>query len=458
MLPFGLLFVFSFHALLRRFAEGVEMPLLAMTVLSPAYLPGQNLMLDIPALALTLFALVIFFRACDHGSGPWALLAGLSAGLAMETKYTAFVAPAVMVVYALVFGKMRLGVLALLVAVSIFAAVEVSIAHGYGESHFLHSLLERSGSPSKRIINLALPLPGMLGGLVPALGVLGLTFLGASRRTVLVAGGVVGLGYLLVACVPEAYAVFTRDSQTGQPRVVLNNVIFGSFGFALCGITVACAWRLFRVATVERASASGEQCRRQDWFLMMWLIMEVSGYYLLSPFPAARRLMGVIAAATIFAGRVGWRTGHVPPRLVHGIAGCSMALGLGFFAIDLQDARVEKKAAENAVQHLRRLDCRATAWYCGKFGFGYYAKHAGMRPVPGQDVRGEQSPRPGDWVVIGDPRHLPWPGPKERLEPVLEVQLTDRIPLRMVPCYYGGRTALEHQEGARYSFTINRFR
>src|SRR6516225_4698038 len=46
LLPFVLLFVFSLHALLRRFALGWEMPLTATTVLSPAFLPSLNLMPD----------------------------------------------------------------------------------------------------------------------------------------------------------------------------------------------------------------------------------------------------------------------------------------------------------------------------------------------------------------------------------------------------------------------------
>src|SRR5207248_233641 len=96
---FALLFILALDALFSRFAQGLETPLVWMTVLSPTFLPSLNLMLDVPALGLSLFALVVFFRACDRHSLSRAIGAGLLAGLAMETKYTSFLAPAVMLLY-----------------------------------------------------------------------------------------------------------------------------------------------------------------------------------------------------------------------------------------------------------------------------------------------------------------------------------------------------------------------
>ena len=44
------------------------MPLVWMTVLSPVFLPGFNLMLDVPAMALSLAALSLFITACQRDS------------------------------------------------------------------------------------------------------------------------------------------------------------------------------------------------------------------------------------------------------------------------------------------------------------------------------------------------------------------------------------------------------
>src|SRR5207249_2894070 len=99
--PFSLLLVIALRSLFRRFARGLETPLVWMMVLAPSILPAFNLMLDVPALALSLAALALFFRAADRGSFSQATTAGVVAGVAMQTKYTAFLAPAVMVVYSL---------------------------------------------------------------------------------------------------------------------------------------------------------------------------------------------------------------------------------------------------------------------------------------------------------------------------------------------------------------------
>src|SRR5262249_10218157 len=100
LFPFCLLFVCSLYWLFRRFASGLEIPLVCLTFFSAAFLASLNLMLDVPALALSLGALGVFFRACERRCVGLAMAAGLLAGLAMQTKYTSFIAPAVMLVYA----------------------------------------------------------------------------------------------------------------------------------------------------------------------------------------------------------------------------------------------------------------------------------------------------------------------------------------------------------------------
>ena len=37
--------------------------------------------------------------------------------------------------------------------------------------------------------------------------------------------------------------------------------------------------------------------RRVEWFLVLWLAVEGAGYFVLSPFPAARRVLGLIVVA-----------------------------------------------------------------------------------------------------------------------------------------------------------------
>src|SRR5262245_56998066 len=135
LFPFCLCLAWSLHALARRFAGRLALPLTALTVLSPAFLPSLNLMLDVPAQALSLAALALFLDAAERSSLPRAALAGLVAGVAMQTKYTGFLAPAAMFLYALTHRRLRLWLLAVAAALAVFAAWEGFLAWRYGQSH-----------------------------------------------------------------------------------------------------------------------------------------------------------------------------------------------------------------------------------------------------------------------------------------------------------------------------------
>ena len=301
LLPFALIFVFALHAVLERFAPGMELPLVCMTALSPAFLPSWNLMLDLPALAISLCALAAFFQACDRQSWLLGALSGVLMGIAAQTKYTAFVTPAAAIAYALLFRRWRLGFLAAALAAAVFIAWEVFIALRYGESHFIYSLHQRDAGFWTRIARLILPLFGLLGGLAPALGLLSLAALRLRRRLVLVAGIAVCTGYLVLVFVPDCYAVLIRDAG-GRERLTLSNVIFGLCGLGVCVSIGGTAWRLCRQHAPAGQVANGTLSA--DLFLILWLALELAGYLALSPFPAARRLVSLLVVATVLVGRL----------------------------------------------------------------------------------------------------------------------------------------------------------
>jgi hypothetical protein len=94
--PFTLLALLAFHALARRACPERPLALTALFALGPAFIPGQNLMVDIPLLGPWL----LFFVALPHtppgtapGTGedrpPW--LAATAAAAACLIKYTGLV-------------------------------------------------------------------------------------------------------------------------------------------------------------------------------------------------------------------------------------------------------------------------------------------------------------------------------------------------------------------------------
>jgi Dolichyl-phosphate-mannose-protein mannosyltransferase len=450
LLPFALLFVASLYGAIERFAPGLELPLVCMTALSPAFLPSWNLMLDLPALAISLCGLATFFRACDKQSVWLGALAGLLFGIAAQTKYTAFVAPAVAIVYAFLFRRPRLGLLTAALGAAVFVGWECFVAAKYGESHFIYSLQQRGSGFWTRVARLLLPLIGVLGGVAPGLAMLGLLSLGVRRRFIGFLAFAMCLGYMALALVPDRYSVLLRDAG-GRERLTLSNVIFGVCGLVVCTIVGIAAWRLCRR---KRDCQAGGAIARADLFLILWLTLELAGYLVLSPFPATRRLVGLLVVATIVAGRLASKSCVSRPRirLARWLAVGTAALGLCYFAIDLRDAQAQRKVAQTAALRIRGEDPAARIWCYGAWGFKHYARAAGMLPIASDPSKVQA----GDWLVVGYQPFEPWPG-MDGFAPVTEVAAKDRLPVRMMPCYYGGRTGFEHCDGPRFWSVIYRF-
>ena len=450
MLPWCLLLTWAVYALLRRFAPGMELPLTTMTLLSPAVLPGINLMLDVPALALSLASVNLFLHACDRDSLGRAVLAGLVAGVAMETKYTSALAPAVMLLAAATTGRRRLWPAAAVAAAQVFVSWEFLIALLYGKSHFLFFLRCSSGTLAEKAALFSLFF-SFLGGLAPFLALLGLAALGARRCWLAAVTALVAVGFALIALFDSRFSGEVRPApawfghvQTPKWSFELAEILFDVFAAGVAAVLVVVVRRLW-----------GGGDRRGTLFLLLWLGLEALAYYPLTPFPAARRLLGLVIVLTLLVGRLAARACLTPERrrVVWAVAACGAALGLAYFALDAREAWAEKWGAERAAAWLAGRG--GHVWYVGHYGFQYYAESNEMRPTY-TGAPPEESPRKGDWLVRPDGRVgsqvLDFDSPA--LREVKKLTLDDPVPLRTVSCYYCGRTPLEHHEGPRMAVRI----
>jgi 4-amino-4-deoxy-L-arabinose transferase-like glycosyltransferase len=479
LMPISCLFVGSLYSLFRRFVRGLEMPLVWMTVLSPAFLPSLNLMLDVPALALSLFALTLFLRAGDRLDPVWLLGAGLAAGIAMETKYTAFLAPATMLLYAGIQSllapgdwKRRLGILsfaliATLIALNVFWWWEVFIAWRHGESHFYHEFQNSQRDWAQQLAFFSLPLFALLGGVASTLVLLGLVALRRHAWQVGLAGAVLLLGYALVACCGATVLLEAAEGpialqELGTDAVTVEQMIFWVFGFGVALTLVLVALRLLRVCRGSLWRRANWRRYRIGWFLVLWLALELGGYFALTPFGAVRRILGVVVVAAILISRQAALTARTPQRrwLVWAVALVTSLLGLGFYGVDYRDAWAEREGARQAAALIRAREPQAVIWYIGHWGFQFYAEASGMRPVipdwPAYRLH------QGDWLVVPSP-----PVEQQRLqidpqdlELVEEWSVRDFVPLRTVRCFYGTATGvpLEQQEGPRLTVQMYRAR
>jgi hypothetical protein len=317
LLPFHLLLVGSLFSLFRRFAAARAMLLTWMTVLSPALLPSINLMLDVPALALGLTATALFLRAADRKSIAMAVAAGLVAGVAMQTKYTAFVTPAVLMAYGWTHRRLGLAMRAALAALALFAAWECFVALRQGETHFLHAVQGRHGLAGARMRHLLSPLASMTAAVAPGLLLLAAAGWTRSWRWPATLTAALLAGVLLIGWVPSTHAVLSRAAN-GRTRLALEAVLYGGLAVLWWTTLAAVGWRLLghaekgvRHLLPERPEGCFAQkvpdpffgTQRVALFLLLWFALEMAGYFALSPFPAARRMLGVVVVASLVVGR-----------------------------------------------------------------------------------------------------------------------------------------------------------
>lgn len=448
LLPFSLTLVFSLDGLFRRFAPGLEWPLTCMTALSPGTLPGFNLMLDVPALALGMGAVLLFLKALDRNDRRGILLAGLVAGIAAQTKYTAWSAPLVMLVAAGQARRLPLGLLAGATASAVFCAWEAFTWARYGASHLAANLSLLDGGPG---MGFALKMTSLLPALATTTGAVGapVVFLGlwahgVPARLLLLGGAVIALAFAMLTMSPERTGV----SAPGPIRLTAPRLVYGLLGAASLGVVVA---------LLRRAYEEGRPGRwnRPAALLAAWLLIELLIHFVMTPWPAARRVLGITLAATLLSGALLSAAGDVRRREgpVRCIAAGGILLGLLFYAVDLLEARACRQAVTRALE-LVRPGPRSQVWFVGNWGFHFYAVQAGLRPaVPGR-TRLERN----DWLLVAE--DTGGEGPQQANPRLLRAAGTfavdDSLRLATWPNYYAGSLPLLPRARPRFRARLYR--
>ncbi len=456
LFPFVWLFARSADALLRRYARQTGTQVLLLLLVSPTVLPMVNLMLDVPAAALGLAAVVLLTRAADSGSWRGAAAAGLVGGLAAQTKYTMLLLPVVMLWYGLVYHQLARTVVAVAVAVAAFAVWETWLDQRYGQSHFvLHALSQAGGPPGGerletwvRIVNaleeksaLVGALVAYLGGLAGAVGFYGAAAVGVPRRLIALAGGVTTAGLAAVVYLPRRHTILGPDGGTS-----LTVVLWWTLGVAVLLVTLRGVALLLLRCEPKRARISLRSHSRDSLFLAGWLLLELAGTVVLSPFPAGRRVVGVSVVAALLVARVAGRVGRARPgrRPPTWVVPAGVAAGVLFALLDGYDAWVEKAAAGRAAAVVRDAGGGGEVWFVGHWGFEFYCKREGMSPY----IPGRSEVRPGDWLVVPDYPdsvgfYRPYPGrlwytvADDEADRVRTLVFDDAISGKTVPAFYG---------------------
>ena len=381
LLPFALALALSAWSLGRRFARGAEAPLVWLVTLSPAVAPSFNMMLDVPALALSLAALAVFAHAAQREQAAVALLAGVLAGVAIETKYTAATGFAALAVYGLYFHRLRYVLIAAAGTAAVFLGWEALMSARYGESHFLHHVFDKGDATAAAQASVWL-VGGLalLGSVAAGPALLSVYARGRFGLASLLGGATVAVfvGLLLVPAEREARFTLVPALSDAPPELWL----LGTLGLAFSACIGPVWWSAWRDDDPKAR------------FLAAWVLLEVAGFFVLSPFLALRRLIGPVTALAFLcmAALVGKQPEH-HTRLAARVAALGVALGLVFALADLSDARSRRAAFDAAWTELearRAAGSEGQVWYVGHWGFQYLAERAGMRPLVAGESRGRR--------------------------------------------------------------------
>ncbi len=436
-LPFSLALVVGVFHLLKRFARPVALPMTAVIALCPAYLPSWNLMLDMPLLALSTASLALFLVACERDSTRWALWAGVVAGLAAQTKYNGLLSVPVIVTYALLQRKWRLGLLASIAAGGVFLAWECFTLAKYGRSHFHWSLLH----------------PDNVSGTWPRMRMvraLCLT-LGATLAPIALFEVLTWKGGRWLAAAGVALVVFGFSWLTDH---LDESPVYAAFAVALGLTTTTALVRLWRTPSAAAPTSAG--WRRTGTFLALWLGLEIASYLVLQPFGAVRRVLGVALVVMVIAASgaaAAWQPAWRP--WLRGLVAFSALIGGGFATLDAREAWVSRDSARRADQTIRESQSEPTIWYLGHWGFTYYAQQLGMKPI----IPDHSQLKRGDWLIFPDRVHKPMVQLLAKTVPIRNITTNvhdDGVPLETLPYFYSGASPIKHRVNPRMQVTIFR--
>jgi hypothetical protein len=283
----------------------------------------------------------------------------------------------------------------------------------------------------------------IVGGVAPAIMLLGMAALRVRPALVALAGAGVLLGFALLPYMDQDV-----PARLGMPfHVNRDSLVFGFLGCLAWGTLILCARRL---------CSHREMNRRVDlntWFLMLWLGVEVAGYFILSPFPAVRRVLGISVVSGLLVGRLLSRDCSPATWRVRAIVTAGILLGFGYYGVDLRDALAQQSAAEQSALWGHRQG-HGRGYYLGHWGFQFYAERAGLRPVVPDVTR----LRCDDWLVVPAAQiaQQKIDISPEAFQASATFRVDDWIPFSTTSCYYGSRSPLEPLHGARLSVMVYR--
>jgi len=391
---FSLWAIVSFDKLTKHFCEhnrSTQSLVLCLFALCPAFVVGQNTMVDVPLLAITL----AFYWAllCPQYSGHQRyLLAGLLCSAALLTKYTSLVLIPAMALQMIVTQHKRYWAYLLipigaLVAWSLFNIADFGHPHLFGRS--------AGGSGGKLHwgqLRLIFWWIGILGAICPfVLALLIAQYQQASSQLAKRSWLFLILSSAIAPCLVIICIAI-------QPSARWIDLIF-NYAFLASGVGLLAMLFL----AIGRTQKHLVQDRKPQMILLMYWFISVSVFIVaLAPFLAIRHaLLAIPPLLLLLFAQVPTSSANV--KLSKTLSMLAITLSIGITSLlasaDNWFAGVYKeKAPQIALQLSQHLGPNQHIWYSGMWGWAWYAKQAGITPFDRQ----HPAMREGDLLITSE--------------------------------------------------------
>lgn len=414
----------AFYRVARQLQVPHSLILTAVWGLNPALVPSQNLMLDVPLVAVILLFFSVLIAISNSQSSAVArsyFWAGLLAGIAPLIKYPGIILIPLLFFHLATHKHWRYA-WSLVIPIGMFGAWCAFNVYDYGAIHLLETnsgSAHFSGFPMAELPRRFVDSLICLGAVFPV-ALLALVWLWHKQRSLALAIlALCGLAFL------QSF-VFQADSLTDS----LLRALFLCLALSLIGALGRACWLYY----VSKRRVTGEFPSPQSLALLLaWIAVCWSFVLVFAPVVAVRHLLVITPALLLLIGL--WIFPHFSKRALSLAAGASIFSGMVLGVSDWQYANLYRVQARQIRAELPR---DATVYFVGHWGWQWYAAQAGMRQY---DLENSVL-RSGDYFVA--PHVIELIPISARYAPFLAAQKTIEVPsspatwVRALGFYGGG--------------------
>lgn len=373
---FSLWAIIGFFRLASLFVPSHALQITSLFALSPAFVVGQNSMVDVPLLAVWIQFYFTLLNQTRHSQRRY-LLASIFCAAALLMKYTSLVLLPAMALHILLTQRYR-NLVWMLVPIGLLFAWSAFNLYDYGGIHILDR--PRSVKNSLNYLINAIGWTATLGAILPFSIII---FVSEFRQSQMGVQKLVWSFFSLMALLVPIAVVSTLMFEI--PSLQLNLVLFSSF--FMCGVGA-----IIISYSVQKTHLIAHGLEAKNAMVFYWCISSTAFVVILAPFMASRHVLLAMPALLLIVYPRVVRAKQLTKVYVSGLILTILTTSV-LAKADAWYAGIYKKAATEIAKELPK---DSQTWFMGHWGWQWYAQQAGMR----QWAPNSEQPAVGDYMVI----------------------------------------------------------